>query len=69
MRTYDYILRGDEATLEDAISAAKNLDWQSIETTENDQLPYLEFKDEHNGIEIWYCYAGDFYLFTNIDDN
>lgn len=69
MRTFDYILEGSEATLDNAIAAAKGLDWQEIETTENDSLPYLEFKEEHNGVEIWYCYAGDIYLFTDINDN
>jgi len=69
MITYDFILSGSEATLENAIEHAKHQDWQSIEKIDNKSLPYLDFKEEINGIEIWYGYASDMYFFTDIEDN
>lgn len=68
MKTYDFILEGSEATLENAIKSAQGLDWQEIEKTENNELPFLDYKDTVNGIEIWYVYAGDFYLFSDVND-
>jgi len=66
MITYDFILSGSEATLENAIEHAKHQDWQSIETTKNEYLPYLDFKEAINGIEIWYDYSCGIYIFTDI---
>jgi len=68
MRTYDHILQGSEATLENAIEHAKHLDWQDIEQTEQNNLPYLCFKDEHNGIEIWECYGTGSYIFSDSEN-
>jgi len=68
MKTYDFILQGSEATFKNAKNHARGQDWQSIEQTENNSLPYLEYKDTINGIDIWYCYGADIYLFTNEND-
>lgn len=64
MKVYNHILEGHEATLENAQDHARGLDWQSIETTENDSLPYLSYKDTINGVEIWECYGTGCYIFT-----
>lgn len=69
MLTYDYILEGSGATEENAIAAANGMDWQAIEKTDNKELPFLDYKGEYNGIEIWYCYAGDIYIFTDSEDD
>jgi hypothetical protein len=64
MKIFNFILEGYEADLKKAEEQARGQNWQEMETTENDSLPYLDYKNEINGIEIWYCYAGDFYIFT-----
>lgn len=68
MTTYDFILQGHEATLDNAIEHANGQDWQSIEKTDNNNLPYLDYIGTYNGIEVWHCYAGDYYIFTDEDD-
>jgi len=65
MKIFNFILEGHEATLSNAQDHARGQDWQSIETTENGSLPYLDYKEEINGVEIWYCYAADCYIFTD----
>lgn len=68
MRTYDFCLQGNEATLENAIEHARGQDWQAMEQTDNDSLPHLDYKDTVNGVEIWYCPVSDMYLFTEEED-
>ena len=68
MNIYNHILEGHAATLENAILHAQHLDWQSIDKTDNNSLPYMEYKDTYNGIEIWYNYGSDIYLFTDVND-
>jgi hypothetical protein len=69
MLIYNYTLQGHEATLENAQNAARGLDWQEIEKTKNDSLPYLRFIETINGIEIWECYGTASYLFTDVEDD
>jgi len=69
MTTYDFILQDSEATLENAIDHANGQDWQSIDKTDNDNLPYLDYKGTFNGVEVWYDYKGDYFIFTDESDN
>lgn len=61
---FDYILQGSDATEENAIDAARGLDWQEIEAEEAD-YPHLQYVDTVNGVGIWYNYGSDNYYFTD----
>ena len=63
MRYFDYILQGHEATEENAILAAQGLDWSEIEEEEQ-VLSFMRYVTTENGIDIWYCYAADYYAFS-----
>ena len=65
MYTYNHILQGHEATKENAYNHARGIDWMSVDKTYNDKLPYLDYIDTVNGIDIWYCYGADIYLFSD----
>ena len=67
MNLYDHSLQGHEATLENAQNHARGIDWQSIEKTENPNITNVSYKDTINGIDIYYCYGTDTYLFTDAD--
>jgi hypothetical protein len=61
---FDYILQGSEATEENAMDAARGLDWQEIETKEGN-YPNLRYVDTVNGVGIYYNYGTDDYYFTD----
>jgi hypothetical protein len=61
---FDYTLDAHEATEENAYDAARGLDWQEIETSEND-YPYLSYVDTVNGVGIWHNYGHDAYYFSD----
>ena len=64
MKFFNYILQGHEATLKNAISCAQGLDFSEIEINE-ENIPYLIYKDTVNGIEIYYNYGCDSYYFVD----
>ena len=64
MEYFNHVLQGEDATEQNAIEHAQGLDWQGIETTEQPRLVFTSYVDTVNGIEIWYCYGTDSYLFT-----
>ena len=64
MKYFDYILQGHEATEENAILAAQGLDWSGIEEEEQ-VLSFMRYVTTENGIDIWYCYAADYYAFSD----
>jgi hypothetical protein len=61
---FDYILQGSEATEENAMDAARGLNWQEIETKEAN-YPNLRYVDTVNGVGIHYNYGTDDYYFTD----
>jgi len=63
---FNYILQGSEATEENAIQAARGLDWQEVETTEAN-YPNLQYVGTLNGVGIYYNYGSDDYYFTDED--
>jgi len=63
---FDYILQGSDATEENAIQAARSLDWQEVETQEAD-YPNLQYVGTLNGVGIYYNYGHDGYYFTDED--
>jgi hypothetical protein len=63
---FDYILQGSDATEENAIQAARGLDWQEVETVEAD-YPNLQYVGTLNGVGIYYNYGHDGYYFTDED--
>lgn len=65
MKTYDHILQGHEATLENAISHAMGLDWQDIEQKEDGTYFIGDYVDSYNGIDIHYKMIADYYYFTD----
>lgn len=67
MKIYDHILQGSDATLENAIERAKGMDWQSMETTEQDKPTNADYKASANGVDVYYDLACDTYLF--VDDS
>lgn len=66
MKYFNHSLQGHEATLENAINHARGLDWQSIETTEQN-LSNIDYKDTINGVDIYYCFGTDSYYFVDPD--
>jgi len=68
MNIYNHILQGHEATIDNAYEHAMGIDWQSIETTYNDSLPYLQYIDTVNGVDIWNVYADGSYIFSDASD-
>lgn len=64
MNYYDFILQGHEATLENAQDHARGQDWQSMDQTKQ-LIPYLQYKDTINGVDIWYQFGTDTFLFTD----
>lgn len=62
---FDYIL--ENAIEAEAIEMAQGLDWQEIETEDN-QFPYLSYVNTINGVGIWYNYGCDSYYFTDESD-
>lgn len=68
MYTYDLVLEGHEATLENAIEHAKHQDWSSISKTKNNYIAHKQFEQTVNGIDIWYCYGACYYFFTDNKD-
>ena len=69
MKLYNHILQGHEATEENAYDHARGIDWQDVEKTDNPTLPYLQYIDTINGIDIWYVYADGSYLFSDEYDD
>jgi len=65
MKYFDYILQGHEATKENAIQAAQGLDCSEIEEEEEQVLSFMRYVTTENGIDIWYCYAADYYAFSD----
>jgi hypothetical protein len=63
LNTYDLILQGHEATIEDAIDTALGIDWQEVETTEQ-SLKGLYYQDTINGVDIWHCPSMDYICFS-----
>lgn len=63
MKTYDIILQGSEATLENSIDLCHGLDWSEIEISEQN-LPNKTYQDTVNGIEIYYDHKADYYFFA-----
>lgn len=63
MKTYDIILQGSEATLENAIDLCNGLDWSEVEVSEQN-LPNKSYQDTINGIDIYYDFAADYYFFS-----
>lgn len=68
MTTYDFILQGSEATEENAKDFAQDLDWNEVSKTENNGLPYLDYIETLNGVDIWYDYKGGYYIFSDEND-
>lgn len=60
---YNTSLQGHEATEECARDYARGMVWSEIETT-TQTIKYLHFIDSINGIDIYYCYGTDSYLFA-----
>jgi len=69
MRTYNFILQGEDATQYNALSAISGLDWSEMEVQESN-VPRinLDYVDTKEGIEIYYDFAGDYYLFSPVDN-
>lgn len=63
MKIYNFILQGHEATEENAIDAARGLDWQDIETSDGGGRD-SNYVDTINGVEIYYNFAADYYFFA-----
>lgn len=61
---FNYILQGSDATEENAIQAAQDLDWSEIETSEGN-YSYLNYVDTINGVGIYYNMGDDSYYFTD----
>lgn len=66
---YNVALPSHEVDFNDSavIDWALGFDFGSEETTEQD-LKHLTYIDTINGVEIWFCYGTDTYLFTEITD-
>lgn len=64
IRFFDYILQGSEATEENAVQAARSMDWQDMETEEGD-YPNLQYVGTVNGVSIYYNYGSDDYYFAD----
>lgn len=66
MNIFEYILQGHEATLDNAVSAANNLDWSGVGTYYR-ETPYLhsDFIVCVNGVRIFYDYGADYYYFVD----
>ena len=58
---YNYSL--ERCSNEDAIEWAKLVDWTDIEASPQ-TVSNLNFIDTVNGIDIFYCYGTDLYLFA-----
>ena len=71
MLLYDHILQGADATEKNAIDHAKHLDWGEIEQTENIDFSRknYDYIDTYNGIDIWYGWRGDYYVFSDKNDS
>jgi len=65
MKLYDHILQGHDATEQNAINHAMQVDWAGIEITEQDKPRHSRFIDNHNGINIYYDYGADYYFFED----
>jgi hypothetical protein len=63
---FDYILQGSDATEENAIQAARSLDWQEMEVV-GAHYPNLQYIGTLNGVGIHYNYGDDSYYFTEED--
>lgn len=65
--SFDFILQGDEATEENAIKAARGMDWSEIETSpvHDNHTRNSRYIDTLNGVEIRYEFAADYYFFID----
>ena len=61
---FDHILEGADATEENAYDHARGIDWQDIETTE-DEPAYMQYVDTVNGVGIYHNYGTDSYHFKD----
>lgn len=68
MLYYSHILSGHEATEDNAKEHAKHFDFTQDETREED-LKYMNYIDTIKGIEIYYCYGADVYMFAPTDQD
>ena len=64
MKFFDYILQGSDATEENALNAARSLNWPEIETSE-ENYPHLNYVDSANGVGVYYNMGSDDYYFTD----
>lgn len=62
MKTFNVILEG--YTEEQAREYAMGLDWQEVETSEQD-VKYKNYVDTVNSVGIWYDFSADYYFFTD----
>ena len=61
---YDYILNGYEDTAPEEV--AQHLDWSEVEKSIQN-ISHVTFFNSFNGIDIYYCYGADHYLFCEAD--
>ena len=61
---YGVSLSGDEATLEDAQDWARGFVWSECECSTQD-ISHVRYEDTVDGIDIYYCYGTDDYLFAD----
>tara|TARA_B100000767_G_C19435122_1_gene397634 strand:- start:27 stop:230 length:204 start_codon:yes stop_codon:yes gene_type:complete len=65
MLTFDHILQGHEATLENAKDHARGLDWGGVECSEQSKPTHSRFEETVNGIDIYYDFGADYYFFVD----
>jgi len=63
MRTYQTILQGSEATIENAYNFATLYDF-SKDHISDQKIAFKTFIDTVNDIDIWYDYGADYYFFA-----
>lgn len=63
MLCFETILQNSETTLNSAINFARSFDFSEEELIESDRK-FCVLRAEINGIEIYYNYAADFYIFA-----
>lgn len=65
---FEFILEGNEATEENAINAARGMDWSEMETSvaHDNYTRTSNHVDTLNGVEVRYDFAADYYFFINV---
>lgn len=67
--TFDHVLQGEAASLENAIDTAQGLDWSEIETSEFTPTYHCDYCESINGVGIWYDSCADYYFFEDREAN